>query len=262
MGIVVPSIHIRDNLQLESGEYRLLIKGNKVGGVKLKPECLLAMDPGNVTEKIDGSPTKEPAFGLDAIWIHPTGREEAEMAGYTVVDLPTVIATHLTEIIRGHAYEFLGRQEVNSLIENFKKTYPKVIEELIPEPLTLGQVVRVLQALLREQISVRDLRTIFETLSDEGRRTKDAEVLVEAVRKNLSRTITAKYSGDSNQVTVMSLHPKLEEMIANSLIQTEQGMQLVMDPMVAQQMITDIAKTVELHPEIAGQPVQSETRGS
>jgi flagellar biosynthesis protein FlhA len=255
LGVIVPSIHIRDNLQLASGEYRLLIKGNRVGGGVLRPDCMLAMDPGNVTEQIDGIPTKEPAFGLDAMWIMPAQKEQAEVAGYTVVDLPTVMATHLTEIIRSHAHELLGRQEAAQLVENFKKTNPKVVEELIPEQLPLGSVVRVLQTLLKEQVSIRDLRTIFETLADEAHKTKDIEVLTEAVRKSLARSITAKYLGDNQNVPVMTLHPNIEELIANSLIQTEQGVQLVMDPHSAQKMITEIARTVEDHPEIAGQPI-------
>jgi flagellar biosynthesis protein FlhA len=254
LGIVVPSIHIRDNLQLQSGEYRVLIKGNKVGGGILRPDSLLAMDPGNVLEPVDGTPTKEPAFGLDALWISPSSKEQAEISGYTVVDLPTVMATHLTEIVRGHAHELLGRQEAASLVENLKKTHPKVVEDLIPDHMALGAVVRVLQNLLREGISIRDLRTIFETLSDESGKSKDIEVLTEATRKALSRSITAKYSTDQT-VNVMTLAPQIEEMIANSLLQTEQGVQLVMDPQTAQKLITNIAQTVENHPEIAGQPI-------
>jgi len=255
LGIIVPSIHIRDNLQLNSGEYRVLIKGNKVGGGTLRPDSLLAMDPGNVSDHVDGTPTKEPAFGLDALWINPTNKEDAEQAGYTVVDLPTVMATHLTEIIRGHAYELLGRQEAASLVDNFKKTHPKVVEDLIPDQLSLGSVVRVLQSLLKEQVSIRDLRTIFETLADEAMKTKDVEVLTESVRKALARSITTKYRGDEGSVPVMTLHPNIEELVANSLLQTEQGVQLVMDPQTAQVLITEIAKTVEDHPEIAGQPI-------
>lgn len=255
LGIIVPSIHIRDNLQLSSGEYRVLIKGNRVGGGALKPEALLAMDPGNVNENIDGIPTKEPAFGLDALWITPATKERAEMAGYTVVDLPTVMATHLTEIIRTHAHELLGRQEAASLVDNFKKSYPKVVEELIPDHLTLGAVVRVLQNLLKEQVSVRDLRTIFETLADESTKTKDIELLTESVRKALARAITSKYLSDNTQLQVMTLHPMVEDLISNSLLQTEQGIQLVMDPMSAQKLINQIAKTIEHHPEIAGQPI-------
>jgi flagellar biosynthesis protein FlhA len=255
LGIIVPSIHIRDNLQLAPGEYRVLIKGNKVGGGTLRPDSILAMDPGNVTERLDGVPTKEPAFGLDALWIQPTRKEEAELAGYTVVDLPTVMATHITEIVRTHAHELLGRQEAHSLIDNFKKTHPKVIEELIPDLLPLGSVVRVLQNLLKEQVSIRDLLSIFESLADEAPKTKDVELLTESVRKSLARGITAKYTTDTGNIPVITLHPTVEETIANSLLQTEQGVQLVMDPHSAHDLINQIARTVETHPEIAGQPI-------
>lgn len=255
LGIVVPSIHIRDNLQLAPGEYRVMIKGNKVGGGVLRPESLLAMDPGNVSERIDGIRTKEPAFGLDALWISPARKEDAEIAGYTVVDLPTVMATHLTEIVRSHAHELLGRQEASSLIENFKKSHPKVVEELIPDLLSLGSVVRVLQNLLKEQVSIRDLLTIFETLADEAPRTKDIEALTEQVRRGLARGITAKYTTDQGNIPVMTLHPHIEELIANSLLQTEQGVQLVMDPTTAHRLINEVARTVEGHPEVASQPI-------
>lgn len=254
-GIVVPSIHIRDNLQLNPGEYRIMIKGNKVGGGNLRTDCFLAMDPGNIVSRIDGIPTKEPAFGLDAIWIAKSLKEEAEMSGYTVVDLPTVMATHVTEIIRGHAHELFGRQEADSLIENLKKQYPKVVEELVPNILSLGAVVKVLQNLLKEQVSIRDLRTIFEALADEATRNKDTDALTEYVRKALARSITRKYMNDDGQVQVITLGRQLEEIISNSLLQTEQGVQLVMDPQTAQEMINRIAKTVEMHPEVAGQPI-------
>ncbi len=254
LGIIVPSIHIRDNLQLAPGEYRVLIKGNRVGGGVLRPDSILAMDPGNVVSRIEGYPTKEPAFGLDAIWIAPSRKEDAEMSGYTVVDLPTVMATHLTEIVRTHAHELLGRQEVAQLVENFKKTHPKVVEELIPDMLSLGSVVRVLQNLLKEHISIRDILTIFETLADEGSKTKDVDVLTEAVRKAMSRSITAKYSSDG-QIPVMTLSANVEELVSNSLLQTEQGIQLVMDPNTAHHLINEVANAVEGHPEIAGQPI-------
>jgi flagellar biosynthesis protein FlhA len=255
LGIVVPSIHIRDNLQLAPGEYRVLIKGNRVGGGSLRPEFMLAMDPGNVMERIEGIATKEPAFGLDALWVSPNRKEEAEMAGYTVVDLPTVMATHLTEIVRTHAHELLGRQEASALVENFKKTHAKVVEELIPDQMSLGGVVRVLQGLLKEQVSIRDLLTIFETLADDSPRNKDIEVLTESVRRALARSITAKYTTELGNIPVMTLHPVIEELIANSLLQTEQGVQLVMDPNTAHRLISEIARTVETHPEIAGQPI-------
>ena len=255
LGIVVPSVHIRDNLQLAPGEYRFLIKGNKIGGGILKPDALLAMDPGEVRHKVDGIATKEPAFGLDAVWISPMNREKAEMAGYTVVDLPTVMATHVTEMIRTHAHELLGRQEVSTLVDNFKKTHPKVVEDLIPDALSLGGVVRVLQNLLKEQVSIWDLLTIFETLADEAGRTKDLDLLTEAVRKNLSRSITAKYSGEEAAVSVLTFDSRLEELVANALLQTEQGVQLVMDPQSASKMISNIAQQIENHPEIASQPI-------
>ncbi|QLY24994.1 flagellar biosynthesis protein FlhA [Bdellovibrio sp. KM01] len=255
LGIVVPSIHIRDNLQLAPGEYRVMIKGNRVGGGTLRPEAMLAMDPGNVSDPIDGIKTKEPAFGLDALWISPNRKEDAEIAGYTVVDLPTVMATHLTEIIRSHAHELLGRQEAASLVENFKKSHPKVVEELIPDLMSLGSVVRVMQGLLKEQVSIRNLLTIFETLADEAPRTKDIEVLTESVRRSLARGITAKYTTDQGNIPVMTLHPVIEELIANSLLQTEQGVQLVMDPNTAHRLINEIARAVENHPEVASQPI-------
>lgn len=255
LGILVPSIHIRDNLALAPGEYRFMIKGNKVGGGNLKPDMFMAMDPGNVAERIDGIPTKEPAFGLDAMWVSMSQKEKAEMAGYTVVDLSTVMATHITEMIRTHAHELLGRQDASALIENFKKTHPKVVEDLIPENLSLGGVVKVLQNLLKEQVSIRDLLTIFETLADEAGRTKDLDLLTEATRKQLSRSITSKYISETGEVNVMTFDPKLEELVSSSLLQTEQGVQLVMDPQSASRMISNIADQIERHPEIAGQPI-------
>lgn len=255
LGILVPSIHIRDNLSLAPGEYRFMIKGNKIGGGVLKPDMFMAMDPGDIVNKIDGIPTKEPAFGLDAVWVSQAQREQAEMAGYTVVDLPTIMATHITEMIRTHAHELLGRQEASQLIENFKKTHPKVVEDLIPDTLSLGGVVKVLQNLLKEQVSVRDLLTIFETLADEGGRTKDLDLLTEAVRKQLARSISSKYMAESGEMNVMTLAPNLEELVSSSLLQTEQGVQLVMDPQTASRMISNIADQIEKHPEIAGQPI-------
>lgn len=255
LGIIVPSVHIRDNLQLKPGEYQVLIKGNKVAGGELRSDALLAMDPGTVSAEVMGIPTKEPAFGLDALWISKNQKEEAELAGYTVVDLPTVMATHLTEVLRTHSHEIFGRQEASNLIDNFKKSYPKVVDDLIPDKLSLGLVVKVLQNLLKEQVSVRDLLTIFETLADEAMHTKDPEVLTEAVRRALARGISAKIAGEERAMQVISLDSSLEELVASSLIQTEQGVQLVMDPRQAHELIMKIADTIETHPEIAAQPV-------
>ena len=255
LGIVVPSVHIRDNLQLNPGEYRILLKGNKLAGGDLKPDCLLAMDPGNTSGSIEGIPTKEPAFGLDALWVTKMQKDEAEVAGYTVVDIPTVVATHITEVLRQHAHELFGRQEASKLIDNFKKNYPKVVEDLIPDTLSLGQVVKVLQNLLKEQVSIRDFLTIFETLADEGTKTKDTDVLTESARKALSRSITSKLKDDQESLNVINLAGDVEELINQSLLQTEQGVQLAMDPSYGHGLVNAIAETIESHPEVAGQPI-------
>lgn len=255
LGIVVPSVHIRDNLQLKPGEYRILLKGNKIAGGDLKPDCFLAMDPGHISQKLEGIPTKEPAFGLDALWITKVQKEDAEIAGYTVVDIPTVIATHITEVLRQHASELFGRQEASKLIDNFKKSHPKVVEELIPDILSLGQVVKVLQNLLREQVSIRDFLTIFETLADEGVMTKDTDILTEAVRKALGRAITTKLKDEKDQLHVINLGAEVEEIINQSLLQTEQGVQLALDPSYGHGLVNSIAEKIETHPEVAGQPI-------
>ncbi|MES2769994.1 MAG: flagellar biosynthesis protein FlhA [Bdellovibrionota bacterium] len=255
LGIVVPSIHIRDNLQLNPGEYRILIKGATVGKGILQTDSLLAMDPGNVLRGVDGTPTKEPAFGLDALWISEATRDEAELAGYTVVDLPTVIATHLTEVVRTNAHELIGRQEVTKLVDGIKKTHPKVVEELIPEHMSIGSLVQVLKGLLKEQVSIRDLLTIMETLGDESQKTKDIEMLVEGTRKRLSRSITRKYTNDEGIIPVLSLSPMVEETITNSLLQTENGIQLVMDPHTANKLIMELSRQIERNPDIASSPI-------
>jgi flagellar biosynthesis protein FlhA len=255
LGVIIPPVHIRDNLQLKPGEYRILIKGNKVAQGELKTDSCLAMDPGNVMRPMDGVATKEPAFGLDAMWISKSQKEEAELRGYTVVDLPTVMATHITEILRVHAYELFGRQEASTLVDNFKKSNPKVVEDLIPELLPLGTVVRVLQNLLKEQVSIRDLTTIFESLADEATKTKDVEQLTDSVRRRLARSITAKYTDEDGQLQVMTLSSQIEEEIIQSLIQTENGIQLAMDAQRMQNIVLHIADMIESHPEIASQPI-------
>jgi flagellar biosynthesis protein FlhA len=255
LGIIVPSIHLRDNLQLDPGEYRVMVKGNKVAGGHLRTDCLLAMDPGNVLKQMDGIPTKEPAFGLDALWVGKESKEDAEIAGYTVVDLPTVMATHLTEVIRSYAHELVGRQEADSLVENFKKNYPKVVDEVIPDKVPFGSVVKVLQNLLKEQVSIRDLLTIFESLADESFKTKDPDMLTEAVRKALARSITNKHVDDEGRVNVINLSAEIEEAVSNGLLQTEQGIQLVMDPTMAHQLISSLSDKIQSHPEIAAQPI-------
>jgi flagellar biosynthesis protein FlhA len=230
LGVVIPPLRIRDNLELKPGDYQVLLKGVVVGSGSLMVGNLLAMDPGNVMEPISGIPTKEPAFGLDAIWITPRQKEEATYAGYTVVDLSTVIATHLTELIRQNAHELLGRQELQSLIDALKQNAPKVIEDLIPGLLPVGTVLKVLRNLLKESVSIRDLKTIFEALADAAPMQKDATILTEHVRAALARTITRKLVGPDGQLNLLTLDRSIEETIAGGIIQTDQGQQLSLDP--------------------------------
>lgn len=255
LGIIVPSIHIRDIMGFKAGEYQIKIKGELVAEGELKPECLLAIDTGDVAEPIDGVPTKDPAFGQEALWITKMQRENAELQGYVVVELSTVLATHLNEVLRSHAHEIFGRQEAHRLVENFKKTHPKVVEELIPDVLTLGQVVNVLQNLLKEQVSIRDLLTIFETLADVAPKTKDIEVLSENVRRALARNISHHLAGGKKKLPVFSLNGQLEELIAGSLLQTDEGIQIAMDPNYKRGLIQAIQEKIVSHPEIEAQPV-------
>lgn len=230
LGIIVPPLRIRDNLELKPGDYQMLLKGVQIGQGSLLVGNLLAMDPGNVHEPVPGIPTKEPAFGLDAIWINPKQKEEATYAGYTVVDLSTVIATHLTELIRQNSAELLGRQELQSLLDSFKQTSPKVIEDLIPGLLPVGTVLKVMKNLLKENVSIRDLRTIFETLCDYAPTQKDPVLLTENVRTALARTITKKLVGADGELLLLTLDRNIEETIAGGIIQTDQGQQLSLDP--------------------------------
>jgi flagellar biosynthesis protein FlhA len=230
LGVVIPPLRIRDNLELKPGDYQVLLKGVVIGTGSMMVGNLLAMDPGNVMTPISGIPTKEPAFGLDALWISPRQKEEATYAGYTVVDLSTVIATHLTELIRQNAHELLGRQELQSLIDALKQNAPKVIEDLIPNLLPVGTVLKVLRNLLKESVSIRDLKTIFEALADAAPMQKDATLLTEHVRAALARTITRKLVGPDGQLNLLTLDRSIEETIAGGIIQTDQGQQLSLDP--------------------------------
>ncbi len=254
-GFVVPSIHIRDNVRIKPSEYRLMLKGGIIGSAELKPRHMLAMDPGNVTQEIQGVPTKEPAFGLDALWIADGDKERAQFAGYTVVDLSTVITTHLTELIRSNMHELVGRQETQHLIDNVQKVSPKVVEELIPGLLSVGQVQRVLSNLLREQISVRDLRTVLETLADWAPTVKHPEKLAECVRRKLSRTITAKYVTTDGVLPLASLHPAMERALSDGVQQTDEGSFLALEPGTAQQLISRISKITEKFAEMGQTPV-------
>lgn len=254
-GFIVPSIHIRDNVRIKPSEYRLILKGGTIGSAELKPRHLLAMDPGNVTTPLQGIPTKEPAFGLDALWLPEADKERAQFAGYTVVDLSTIITTHLTELIRAHMHELVGRQEVQHLIDNVQKVSPKVVEELIPNLLTVGQVQRVIVHLLREQVSVRDLRSVLETLADWAPTVKHPEKLAEYVRRKLARTITAKYVTQDGVLPLASLHPALERALGETVQQTDEGSFLALEPGIAQQLINRINKVSEKFAEAGQTPV-------
>ena len=245
LGFVVPAIHIRDNLQMKPNEYQIIVKGVEVARAEVMPMHFLAMNPSGVDKGISGIPTKEPCFGLDALWLTEQEKERAQIAGYTVVDVPSVIATHLTEIIRSHAHELVGRQEVQQLLDQFSKDSPKVVEELIPNLLPLGGVVKVLGNLLRERIPIRDLRTILETLADYSGSTKDAELLTEFVRQALARTITRMYQTPEKILPVISLDPPLDQKISEAIQQTPQGTFLALDPPRVQRLLNRIAQAME-----------------
>lgn len=240
LGIIIPPLRIRDNLELKPGDYQVLLKGVMIGSGSLMVGHLMAMDPGNVIEPVSGIPTKEPAFGLDAIWINQRQKEEATYAGYTVVDLSTVIATHLTELIRSHAHELLGRQELQQLMDSLKQVAPKVLEDLVPNLLPVGVVLKVLKNLLKEGVSIRDLRTIFEGLAEAASTYKDPVLLTEQVRISLGRTITKKLTGPDGQLTLITLDRQIEEAVAGGIIQTDQGAQLSLDPEFVRSFVAEL----------------------
>ncbi len=245
MGMVIPSIHIRDNLELKPNEYAFCIKGNDVARGEILADHLLAIDPGDAKMKLEGIQTKDPAFGLPAVWISPDRKSEAQLAEYTVVEPASVITTHLSEVVRRHGYEFLGRQEVQNLLENIKKTDPKVVEELTPGLLNLGAVQKVLQNLVREQVSIRDLLTIIETLADYAPLTKDTDILTEYVRQRLSRTITKPYLDNKKTLRVLNIKPSIEELITKGINQTDFGAYLALGPSEANKIIHHVKKSLD-----------------
>ena len=255
MGVILPSLHLRDNLQLKPGQYSLLIKGNEVASAEILIDHFLAMDPGNAKHRIRGIETREPAFNLPAVWIPEAQKEEAMLAGYTVVDPSTVIATHLTEVFRRHLGDFLGRQETQGLLDNLSKTAPKAVEELVPGILPLGVVQKVLQNLVRENVSVRDLLTIVETLADHGLMVKNTEILTEYVRERLSRTIVKPYLDSQGALPIITLDPKAEQLLQESIRQTENGVYLALAPGSAQRLMQQINQAVERAVNTDGQPV-------
>jgi len=256
MGFIVPPLHIRDNLQLKSNEYGILIKGVEVSRGSIMAGRLLAMNPGTIEKEIDGIQTKEPTFGLPAVWISTSDKQKAQMAGYTVVDSSTVVTTHIKETIKRHASELLGRQETQSLIDKFKESNPKVIEELIPDVLSLGKVQKVLQNLLKEQISIRDLRTILEQLADYGPTTKDTDILTEYVRQALARPITKQFQSTDGSLSVMTLNREVEELIQSSIQKTELASFLALEPTVAEKLLIKLQEAVEtMTPQMETAPV-------
>ena len=244
-GLIIPSIRIRDNLELKPGGYNLKIKGIVVAEAELMPDHFMAMDPGTVIEQIDGVTTTEPVFGLDAVWINEDLKDDAQYNGYTVVDLSTVIATHITEILKANLHELFGRQELVSVLDNFKQDYPKIIDDLVPEILPLGSVLKVLQNLLREGVPVRDLRTILESLAEHGTMIKDTDNLTELAREGLYRTITEKVKSDEGDIPLFTLDRGIEEALAQNLIQTEKGQELSLDPKLTQTILASLNERIE-----------------
>ncbi|ULA58981.1 MAG: hypothetical protein LZF60_80377 [Nitrospira sp.] len=256
MGFVLPPIHIRDNLQLRPNEYAALLKGVELAKSEVMPAHVLAIDPGTAQRGIiHGLPTKEPAFGLPAMWVPEQQREQAQMAGYTVVDPGSAIATHLSELIKRHAHELLGRQEVQGLLDQLGKNHPKLVEEVIPNLIPLGTLVRVLSHLLREGVPIRDLRTILETIADHAASTKDADILTEVARQALGRTITKQYLAPDGSLPIIGLDPRLDRTLADQANAAGQGNQWVPDPLVAQKLLNALKQAAERMVGRGHQPV-------
>ncbi len=254
LGMIVPIIRLRDNIQLAPNEYQIKIKGVDVARGELMLDNFLAMNPGLAEEEIDGIKTTEPAFGLPAIWITEGQRDRAEMLGYTVVDSPSVIATHLTEVIKKFAHELIGRQEVQSLIDNIRQSYPVIVDELIPKLMTVGEVQKVLANLLKEGVSIRDMVTILETLADYASVTHDTDMLTEYVRQALGRAISKKFFTERKS-SVITLDPKLEQIIMDSLQKTETGAYLTLEPNTTNTILGSLSKQVQKLVQLGQQPI-------
>ncbi len=242
LGLIVPLIHIKDNLELSPGEYRILIRGIEVARGEVMPDHFLAIDTGNTKGPIDGIPTKDPAFGLDAYWIKPEEKDKAKMLGYTVVDIPTVLITHLSEVIKKHAHEILGRAETKELVDAVAKKYP-IVKEIVPDQVPLNILHRVLQNLLKEGVPIRDLLTIIETLSDNISKTHDPDLLTEFVRQSLNRLITSLYAKNGNLYAV-TLSPQIEDEILEKIKNAEGGLPPV-EPAFIQNLISQLTKAAE-----------------
>ncbi len=245
LGIIVPPLRIRDNLQLKPGEYRVLIKGNRVSQGEMMLGYAMALSPGEVKRAIEGIPTKEPVFQLPAVWIPEKKKDEAQFAGYTVVDISTILATHLTETIRSHADELLGRQDVQKLLDRLAQDHPKAVEELVPNLLSLGVIQRVLQNLLRERVSIRDLLTVVETLADYALASKDPDILTEYVRQRLARTIVKQHENNEGILPILTLDQRLEDLLREKIQRGDQGSYLALEPNQAQKILASFHQAVE-----------------
>lgn len=245
LGLVIPVVRIRDNIQLEPNEYRIKIKGHEVGKGEILLEHYLAISPGVDDPSITGVDTIEPSFGIPAKWITEDMKTDAEIAGYTVVDPPSVVSTHLTETLKQHAHELLGRQETKQLIDHLKESYPIVVDEVTPEPLSVGDIQKVLAKLLKERVSIRNLPIIFETLADYCKLTTDPDVLTEYVRQALAKQITNQYKQDDETLKVLTLSGKIEKLIADHIQKTEHGNYLALDPQVTQSILESMQQQIE-----------------
>jgi flagellar biosynthesis protein FlhA len=243
-GVIVPMIRLRDNIQLMPNEYLIKIKGAKISGGEIMFDHFLAMNPGGAEGEIEGIDTVEPAFGLPAKWISDSMREKAEILGYTVVDPSSIISTHLTEVVKKHAYELLTRQDVKSLIDNVKENNPTVIEELIPNVMSIGDIQKVLSNLLREGVSIRDLATILETLADYGQNIKDTNILTEYVRQALGRTLCRTYF-DTKKANIITVDSQIEELIMNSISTSDSSGYLALDPNTINSILASLASQIQ-----------------
>jgi flagellar biosynthesis protein FlhA len=252
-GLVVPPVHVADNLQLGPRTYAILVKGVEVARGDLFVDRLLAINPGSVLSALEGVATKEPAFGLPAVWIGQDKRDAAIAAGYTVVDPTTAISTHLSEVMRTFLPDLLTRQQTKELVDRVAETSPKLVEELIPKVAAIGDVQRVLRQLLRERVPVRDLTTILEAMADAAGVSKDPDIIVEAVRAALGRSVCRAYQAENGDLRVLTLSPALEDALAQSLTRTDRGAVLAIDPNRAQALASRLAEV--LASEDLAQPV-------
>jgi flagellar biosynthesis protein FlhA len=255
LGIVIPTVRIRDNLQLDPNTYSIKLRGVEIARGEVRVNRFLAMNPGTAEEEMEGIPTKEPTFGLPALWIPAEEKERAEMLGYSVVDPSAVITTHLTEVIKSNASAILSRQDVQALINGVKADSPAVVEELLPELVTIGDVQKVLQNLLRERVSVRDLVTILETIANYARATRDTDLLSEYCRQAMSRSICGQYADAQGDIHVITLNPQLRQLLANSLYQGEQGAMISLEPGQTQRFLQRLAQEMERMAGLGHQPI-------